>query len=305
MGAGTGTTTLANNLIVNLVDNNANALDIQQGTDNYINITTTNASENISFGNSNLNPSFSFLGTGSSTFDGSIISSAATANAISIQPWGTNSGETGELRFLELSASGTNYTGFKAPNSLTSDIVYTLPSADGTLDYVLTWQNGSVLQWKEVSAIGGAGDITQVGDVTNGPAFEGTAGNELYFEGSASDGFEILLIGANPTQDETITLPANSGTLLLLQPTAVQIATGTQPLVYLNETGAGSPNLVQIQVGGTDTFIVDNSGNVAANGGSLTTTATTGNLFNTGATTLNIGGAATTLRSELDQELPL
>jgi len=45
-----------------------------------------------------------------------------------------------------------------------------------------------------------------------------------------------------------------------------------------------------ISASGGATFASD----VAVNGGSLTTTATTGNLFNTTATTLNIGGAATT-----------
>ena len=39
---------------------------------------------------------------------------------------------------------------------------------------------------------------------------------------------------------------------------------------------------------------ITSSGNIAANGGSLTTNQTTGNLMNTTATTLNIGGAATT-----------
>lgn len=38
-----------------------------------------------------------------------------------------------------------------------------------------------------------------------------------------------------------------------------------------------------------------NTGNLAVNGGSVTTTATTANLFNANATTLNIGGAATSL----------
>jgi hypothetical protein len=64
VGGGSGTTTLSNNLTVNLVDNNVNALDIQQGTDNYININTTDAVENVAFGNAITNPTFNFLGTG-------------------------------------------------------------------------------------------------------------------------------------------------------------------------------------------------------------------------------------------------
>jgi hypothetical protein len=46
-----------------------------------------------------------------------------------------------------------------------------------------------------------------------------------------------------------------------------------------------------LQVTGNQT----NTGDLAVNGGDITTTATTATLFNTGATTLNIGGAATTM----------
>jgi hypothetical protein len=65
--------TLANcsGLSPNLSDNVANALDIQEGTNNYININTTDSSENISFGNATTNPSFSFLGTGTLSIAGS------------------------------------------------------------------------------------------------------------------------------------------------------------------------------------------------------------------------------------------
>ncbi|MBI2020030.1 hypothetical protein HYS94_01265, partial [Candidatus Daviesbacteria bacterium] len=45
-----------NDISLNLVDNNTDALDIQQGSDNYLNINTTNSAENISFGNSTTNP---------------------------------------------------------------------------------------------------------------------------------------------------------------------------------------------------------------------------------------------------------
>ncbi|MCH7679682.1 hypothetical protein IID10_10015, partial [candidate division KSB1 bacterium] len=59
-------------IVANFPDNIANALDIQQGSDNYLNINTTNSSENISFGNAARNPSFSFLGSGTTTFTGDI-----------------------------------------------------------------------------------------------------------------------------------------------------------------------------------------------------------------------------------------
>jgi hypothetical protein len=42
-------------------------LDVQQSTNNYLNVSTVNGAENMSFGNATTNPSFSFLGTGSMT----------------------------------------------------------------------------------------------------------------------------------------------------------------------------------------------------------------------------------------------
>ncbi len=46
-----------------------------------------------------------------------------------------------------------------------------------------------------------------------------------------------------------------------LQPAAAQAATDTtKTLIFLNETGAGTPDLLNLQVGGTSGFLVDNSG---------------------------------------------
>jgi len=47
-----------------------------------------------------------------------------------------------EIRFLEATANGVNYVGFKAPSSITTNLVFTLPSGDGTANQVLQ-TNGS------------------------------------------------------------------------------------------------------------------------------------------------------------------
>ena len=47
-----------------------------------------------------------------------------------------------EARFLEATANGVNYVGFKAPASITSNLVWVLPSADGSANQVLQ-TNGS------------------------------------------------------------------------------------------------------------------------------------------------------------------
>ncbi|MBI3290635.1 tail fiber domain-containing protein [Candidatus Microgenomates bacterium] len=60
-------------LAITLTDNNTDALDIQESTNNYLNINTTDSSENISFGNATTNPSYSFLGTGTLTVTGNCV----------------------------------------------------------------------------------------------------------------------------------------------------------------------------------------------------------------------------------------
>ncbi|MHA2426594.1 MAG: MerR family DNA-binding transcriptional regulator [Candidatus Hermodarchaeia archaeon] len=180
-----------------------------------------------------------------------------------------------DARFYDSDES--NYSGFQAPSNLTSDILYTLPTGTFTEDYVLTWQTGNVMEWKEVSGVGGAGDITYVGDVSSGAAFAGAdSGNNLWFEGTSADGFEVQLTAEDPTYDALITFPAETGEVALIQPDAVQTATKSGSILWFNETNAGSPNLVELEVGGTDTFTVQNDGDIvtvgdiAINGGNIT-----------------------------------
>jgi hypothetical protein len=83
-------------------------------------------------------------------------------------------------------------------------------------------------------------------------------------------------------------------------------STGTASVFNTNATGLNigqAATAVSIgAVTGTTTVrnslssgAITSSGNVAANGGSLTTSQTTASLFNSTATTLNIGGSATTI----------
>ena len=47
-----------------------------------------------------------------------------------------------------------------------------------------------------------------------------------------------------------------------LQPSSAQTATDTTSLIHLNETGASTPNLLELEVAGTDMFVVQNDGDV-------------------------------------------
>ncbi|MBI4646697.1 MAG: hypothetical protein HY738_08945 [Bacteroidia bacterium] len=67
-------------------------------------------------------------------------------------PYGIAAGETGAIRLLELTVNGTNYTGFKAPDILGSDYMYTLPATDGSNGNFLKTNGTGGLSW---STIGG------------------------------------------------------------------------------------------------------------------------------------------------------
>ena len=62
-----------------------------------------------------------------------------------------------DLRFFEATANGSNYVGFQAPATIASDVLWTLPSADGTANQVLTTNGSGTLSWTEART----NDITQ------------------------------------------------------------------------------------------------------------------------------------------------
>jgi hypothetical protein len=88
-----------------------------------------------------------------------IVPSAAAA--INIQPFGPMIGNTGELRFDELIVNGSNYVGFKSPDNIVSNTIWTLPSIDGISGQALTTNGVGVLSWNSPAPSGPAGgDLT-------------------------------------------------------------------------------------------------------------------------------------------------
>ena len=296
MGAGTGTTTLSNNLRVNLVDNNTDALDIQQGTDNYININTTDTTENISFGNTNTNPTFSFLGTGLATFNGgATIATGTTLTAngpVVIDPDSTN-----DVTFTTDANSTVVFNGLQ---TTTGSVL----CRDSSNNLVVCSSSSISLQ-----AAYNAGNTITTTDARNiGFTLADTATDSLFTVTTAAGGagytYLSLADGTNtapPTQallienlDTNEALPAG----IKIQSAAGLITTAIDlsdaEIGNALSLGANDITATQWSVTGSSGLITT-AGNVAVNGGDLTTTDTTANLFNTGATSLNIGGAATTL----------
>lgn len=53
----------------------------------------------------------------------------------------------GKLRLYERSNNGTNYVGFEAPDSLSTDLFWTLPATDGSAGQALVTNGASLLYW--------------------------------------------------------------------------------------------------------------------------------------------------------------
>jgi len=75
-------------------------------------------------------------------------------------PHGTSAGNTYEIRLRELTVNGTNYTAFKASDSLAQSTTYVLPSTDPTVGQVLSSTAPSsgvaTLSWVNAGAASGA-----------------------------------------------------------------------------------------------------------------------------------------------------
>lgn len=73
-----------------------------------------------------------------------------------------NPGTAASLRLNEPSASGSNYSGFKA-QAQSGDVTYTLPAADGTSGYALTTNGTGTLSWA-AAGVSDHGALTGLAD---------------------------------------------------------------------------------------------------------------------------------------------
>jgi len=87
--------------------------------------------------------------------DGLNTTRVVAAGGVTMSPHGTSAGNTTEMRFLELAANGNNYTGFKAPDSVTGTSVYQMPPAYPASNKILQSTDAGILTW-ETAATSGA-----------------------------------------------------------------------------------------------------------------------------------------------------
>jgi hypothetical protein len=109
-----------------------------------------------------------------------------------------------EIRFRETTANGTNYVALKAPASLSADLTFTLPTADGTNGQVLSTNGSGVLSFITPSA----GVAFQSAIKTSG--FTAVSG-EGYFCNTTSSAFTVTL-PASPSAGNQIAIVDYAGT---------------------------------------------------------------------------------------------
>lgn len=160
----------------NLSSPTAIGVDLLPGIDNAVNI----GSSSLSWKDANFDGKGYFLGgihvgsNGNTTATLEI--TPASASALRINPFTSQLSATGELQMMETAGNGINYVGFRAPVSIASNKIWTLPATDGTSGQVLSTNGAGTLSWVTGTG-GGAETDPQVGSITTSyvPRWDGTA----------------------------------------------------------------------------------------------------------------------------------
>jgi hypothetical protein len=175
-----------------------------------------------------------------------------------------------EVRFRETTANGTNYVGLKAPASLSADLTYTLPSADGTSGQFLSTNGSGVLSFA-------SGGVTGVSTSATGTVLTLSDSNILFGKGgyfaeaTLTDGATVtwnastqqvckLTLGGN----RTISAPTNGVTGQFISIAVIQDATGSRTLTWNSAyefTGDTAPTLTTT-VSKADLFVFRYNGTV-------------------------------------------
>lgn len=106
-------------------------------------------------------------------------STGSALQALTLSPFGTSAGNTAELRLLELAANGSQYVGFKSPDSIASNLIWTLPNADGARGQFLQTNGSASLAWN-VGPYPCQGRLTLVSN-TPAPSSDTTGATTIYF----------------------------------------------------------------------------------------------------------------------------
>ena len=232
---------------------------------------------------------------------GDLFTSAATSTLMNTTA--TNLSIGGAATTLTLGAtSGT--TAIRNAETKLGNTIAELTTNSGTANSLTINPYGSLILSPLTTAISAGGTnanltITNTNDgvgtvaVTGGDLVLGTKNTDeftasavnIIFEGATDNAFDTTLTVTDPTANRTITLPNATGTVALIA--------GSDTHVLFNDGGVvgGDSGLTYNKT--TDALTV--TGDLAVNGGDITSSAVTFNLLNATVTTMNLGGASTAI----------
>ncbi len=246
LGATSGTTTINNNLAVSLVDNSAYAFSVYEGANSYLNVSTVDSSENVAFGNTSTNPSYSFLGSGATTFTGNINANSGVIATSQSSASIFNSTAT----TVNLGGAATNINiGATSGTATIKNAIVSLPNA--------TQVNAS-------NAAGNFNSLTTGGGYTSTGATIGSSGN-IQANGTLTINGTSLLSGAVTTND-TLTVNGTTNANIVSSNSTVNLFNSGSSSLYI---GGGAST---ISLGATTGTTTVNTDLTLGSGKKLTTT---------------------------------
>jgi hypothetical protein len=158
-----------------------------------------------------------------------------------------------DLRFREATANGTNYVGFQAPATVASDVLWTLPAADGTAAQVLSTNGSGTLSWATATG-GGATDKIEEGNSSAEVIDTGSDGRFVVTtegtERARVDSSGRLLVGTSSANANGGILQLTSG--ITFPATAVAASDANTLDDY--EEGTWTPTAANFTLGGSSTL---------------------------------------------------
>lgn len=123
-------------------------------------------------------------------------SASGSAGIVQILPTKASAGGTTALQFMGI--NGTGYVGFKAPDAITTNVVWQLPAADGTSGQVLQTNGSGVTTWASPSVPNVFVNIAG----NSGTAVADAAADTLTFTGTAG----IQTVASDNSNNDVLTI---------------------------------------------------------------------------------------------------
>ena len=165
--------------------------------------------------------------------DGTDTTRIVAAAGVSLAPHGTSSGNTTELRFMELAAGGNNSVGLKAPDAC-SDSVYTLPAAYPASSKLLQSTDAGVLTWEDGGGAPAAATSAKTAAYT---VVAGDAGSTILCSAASADYAVALTAAGTLGAGFTVTLKKSDATkfMITINPNSTETIDGLLDLKLRNE----------------------------------------------------------------------